>query len=326
MRAIGLVLAPLAAASLAASCGGQDSPSVPRSAIAVVGDRTIARSQFDTLMAQARQSYASQGRAFPAAGTQAYSQLKRLVVSLLVEQAELEQRAPALGVQIDEPQVAVGLQRLKEESFGGSEQRYRKRLRAAGMTEAQVRSAVRAQLLADAVRQAVTAGVTVPIEAVKQYYERNLDDYTAPRSRVVRHILVHTRAAAEQVVTRLRAGVAFAAVAKRSSVDVRTRAEGGLLTLVEGRTAPGLDRVAFALDVGRTSRPFETAFGWELVRAVSPIRPGRTRPFAAVRDGIRRHLLRQRRTQTFERWLAKTRAEFAAKTTFAEGFAPTELP
>ena len=206
MRSIRLLLAPLAVASLAASCGGHGSPSVPASAIAVVGDRTISRSQFAALMAQARQSYASQGRTFPARGTSDYKHLRELAVSVLVEQAELEQEAPKLGVEVGEEQVEAKLRQLKEQSFGGSELRYRARLRSAGMTDAQIRSALKAQLLAESVRLAVTADVTVDVEDVQQYYETHLAGYTAPRSRVVRHILVKTRAAALRVTSRLHAG------------------------------------------------------------------------------------------------------------------------
>src|SRR5207249_986901 len=112
MRSIRLLLAPLALVSLATACG-HDSRHVPSTAIAVVGDRTIARSQFAALMAQARQSYAARGRRFPAAGTAAYEHLKQLALALLVEQAELEQEAPRLGVRVDPAQVDVRLRELK---------------------------------------------------------------------------------------------------------------------------------------------------------------------------------------------------------------------
>jgi len=323
MKSIGLLLAPLAFASLTTSCG-QDTPAVPASAIAVVGDRTISRSQFDGLMAQARQSYTAQRRAFPGQGTSAYEHLKDVAVSLLVERAELEQEAPRLGVQIDDTEVGARLKRLKEDSFGGSEERYRARLREVGMTDGQVRAALRAQLLAEEVRAAVTADVRVSIAAVQQYYEQHLGNYTRPRSRAVRHILVRSRRAADRTAARLDAGASFAALARSSSADARTRKVGGRLTLVEGRTSPSLDRVAFSLGVGRISRPFRTRFGWEIVQALSPVRSRRTTPFATVRDGIREHLVTQRRARAFQQWLEQTRAKFAGRTAFANGFAPTD--
>jgi foldase protein PrsA len=321
MSSLRLLLAPLALVSpLAAGCG-HDAPSVPRGAIAVVGDRTIARSQFDALMAQARQSYDAGGRSFPAQGTTAYEALKRIAVRLLVEQAELEQEAPGLGVEVDQAQVEARLRQLKDESFGGSDERYRARLRAARMTDAQIRSALRAQILSAAVEQAVTVEVNVGTQAVKQYYEAHLDAYSSPSTRTVRHILVRTSPAAGDVFARLRSGASFAALARRFSRDGTTGDRGGRLILVEGRTAPDLDRVAFSLATGTVSRPFKTRFGWELVEAVSPVRPPHATPFASVREGIRRQLLAQRRKRAYQRWLAKVQAELASRTVYAEGFA-----
>ncbi len=168
MRSVRLLLAPLALVSpLAAGCG-HDAPSVPKSAVAVVGEQTITRAQYAALMAQARQSYAARKEPFPQAGTSAYANLKASAVRLLVEQAELEQKAPELGVTIDVGQVEARRRLLIDETFGGSEARYRARLREERMTDAQIRSALRAQLLSQAVSEAVTAGVTVSAQAVQQ--------------------------------------------------------------------------------------------------------------------------------------------------------------
>jgi hypothetical protein len=231
MRSLRFLLAPLVLASpLAAGCGN-DALSVPKTAIAVVGDRTITRAQFDVLMSQARQSYAGRGRPFPAARTQAYAEVKAIAVRLLVERAELEQTAPGLGVTIDGSQVETRRRLLIEETFGGDDDRYRARLREERMTDAQVRSTLRGQLLSEAVFQAVTADVTVSTAAAQRYYEDHLETYSTA---------------------------------------------------------------------------------------------GQMTPFAAVRESIRRRLLAEKRTRTFNRWLDGVRSEFAPKTVYADGFAPVD--
>jgi parvulin-like peptidyl-prolyl isomerase len=247
-------------------------------------------------------------------------------VRLLVERAQLEQKAPGLGVNIDDSLVAARLLQLKRDAFGGSDARYRARLREERMTDADVRSALRAELLSAAVYQAVTVDVTVPTPAVKRYYETHVDAYSTPPARAVRHILVRTKAAAGRVYASLRSGVSFAGLAGRYSRDTSTASRGGLLTLVAGQTAPALDRVAFSLATGAVSRPFETRFGWEIVQALEAARPRRTTPFASVRDAIRRKLLEERRGQAFQRWLFSVRTEFAPKTAYAEGFEPPDVP
>ena len=115
----------------------------------------------------------------------------------------------------------------------------------------------------------------------------------------------------------LEAGSSFATQARRHSRDTKTRDRGGLLTLVEGRTAPALDRVAFSLATGAVSPPFHTQSGWELVQAVTATRPSKTTPFAAVREAIRRKLLAQGRDRDFPAWLASVREEFAPRTAYA---------
>jgi hypothetical protein len=178
MRPLFVLFAPLALASaLAAGCG-HDPLSVPKDAIAVVGDRTIMRAQFDELMSQARHSYAVRGRPFPAPGTPAYAELKATAVRLLVERAELDQKAPGLGVTIEGSQVEARRRLLIEETFGGDDGRYRARLREERMTDAQVRSALRAQLLSEAISEAVTADVAVGTAAVQRYYEDHIGDYS----------------------------------------------------------------------------------------------------------------------------------------------------
>ena len=179
MRPLCLLLTPLVLTSaLVAGCG-QDSPSVPKTAIAVVGDSEITRAAFDELMTQARQSYARKGQPFPAAGTTAYARLKATAVRLLVERAELDQKAPGLGVTIEDSQVEARRKLLIEESFGGDDDRYRARLVEEGMTDAQVRSALRAELLSAAIFQAVTVDVTVSTATVQRYYENHIGDYSA---------------------------------------------------------------------------------------------------------------------------------------------------
>jgi len=205
MRSIRLLVAPLLLVTpLAAGCGHD--PSVPASAIAVVGDRTIPRADFVALMAQTKDSYTRSGKTFPAPRTPAYAELKDTAVRLLVERAELEQKAPGLGVTVTDGQVDAQRTLLLEETFGGSEATYRARLRAVGMTDAEVRSALRAQLLSQAVFQAVTADVGVSTDTVESYYEAHLKEYTSPAGRIVpfnqvretirRRLLADARAAA----------------------------------------------------------------------------------------------------------------------------------
>ena len=87
----------LAAALLVAGCGGGGPKSVPSNEVAVVGNDTITKAQFDALLlARKGARYKASEQAFPKAGSAAYKSLQDQAVTYLVQQAELsaEGRSP----------------------------------------------------------------------------------------------------------------------------------------------------------------------------------------------------------------------------------------
>jgi hypothetical protein len=154
----------LLAALLAAAAGcGQGGTTVPPGAIAVVGDRAVPRSALDAQLAQSRRAYAARGQAFPKLGTAAYRSLQDNAVRLVVDRTRLELAAQKLGITIRPLQVDARLRQLEQNAFGGSKARYRARLRATGMTDADVRRATRDELLAAAVEKAKPSALEKPL-------------------------------------------------------------------------------------------------------------------------------------------------------------------
>src|SRR3712207_2064210 len=81
-----LTLFAVVAVTVAAGCGGDDgSESVPDDAIAVVGEESILKSEFNEVLAQAKKTYSTQNRKFPSARTREYDALKNQFVQYLVQ-------------------------------------------------------------------------------------------------------------------------------------------------------------------------------------------------------------------------------------------------
>jgi parvulin-like peptidyl-prolyl isomerase len=113
------------------------------------------------------------------------------------------------------------------------------------------------------------------------------------------HILVATQDAAKAIVDQTLKTKDFADVAKAQSADTTTAVNGGQLGwLPKGVMTPEFDKVAFGLKVGEVSQPFETKFGWEIVKvtAIDPDRPTTA------------ETLSQLRTTKVNDWLASERA------------------
>jgi parvulin-like peptidyl-prolyl isomerase len=83
------------------------------------------------------------------------------------------------------------------------------------------------------------------------------------------HILVGTEDLANQLYEQATGGASFEALAKANSTDTATSLTGGLLgwfTRLEVDST--LADQAFALEPGQISQPFQTGYGWQLVKVI----------------------------------------------------------
>src|ERR1051326_6925702 len=100
---------------VAAGCGGGGggTKSVPADAVAVVGNDTVTKIEFNTLLAGAKRNYAARKTPFPKPGTPQYKSLQDQLVAYLVQLAELKQKATDLGIKITDKDVQKKLTQLR---------------------------------------------------------------------------------------------------------------------------------------------------------------------------------------------------------------------
>ena len=306
-----------------AGCGS-DKQSVPTNAVAVVGDETVTKAEFDKLIDQAKGSYKTQKRKFPEPGSQEYEALRGQAMQFLVQRAQFEQEADDLGIKISDEDVDKRLKDLIKQYFGGSKAKYEKQLKQQGLSEDQVRADVRAQLIQEKIYNQVTKEVKVDSAAIAASYKKNKAQYIQPASRDVRHILVKKKTLADQIYSQLTNGGNFATLAKKYSQDPSSKSQGGKLTVSRGQTVPPFDRAAFSLQVRAISKPVKTQYGWHIIQPLGRVKKQTVTPLSQVRDAIRQQLLQDRKQAEMNDWVADVRKDFAKKTTYQVGYAPPE--
>ena len=326
------LLFAVAFALFAAACGGDGNGggNVPPGAVAVVDGEPITKAQVDQLLGQARQSYKSQKRKFPRAGTAEYKQLVTQAVQFLVQRVEFAQKAAERGVKVSNQDVEKRLKQIKKQYFGGSEKKYRTALKQQGLTDKQVREDVKAQLISEKLFKGLTKDVKVSDKEVRTYYDEHPDLYSQPESRDVRHILVKKRPLANTIYEQLcgkaspclRAKADFAALAKKYSTDPGTKNQGGKLTVVKGQTVPEFDKKAFELKRDEISRPVKTQYGFHVIQALSAVKAKRQTPFAQVKAAIKQQLLSQKQTEAQRKFLDGLKEEYKSKIRYAKGYEP----
>jgi foldase protein PrsA len=318
-----LLVAVLFVAGCGGGGGGSSSNEVPADAVATVGSDTITKAQFNDLLAGAKRSYKARKITFPKVGTTQYKTLQDTAIQYLVQESELRQKGAEIGVKVTPADVTKSLKQLKQSAFGGSEAKYQKQLKAQGLTEAQVRQDLFAQLLSNKIYAKVTAKVKVSAADVKSYYTTHKSTYTTQASRDVRHILVNSKTLAAKLETQLEGGASFGTLAKKYSKDTGSAKNGGKLTISKGQTVAPFDKVAFSLKTGATSPPVHTQYGWHIIQALSDVKPESQTPLASVKDSIEQQLLTTKKQTAVQKWLARMKSQFAKQIAYQAGYQPS---
>lgn len=145
--------------------------------------------------------------------------------------------------------------------------------------------------------------ISVGDAMVAQYYKDNRAEFFTPDQAYVDLIMVKTAAEAAQVVSALRQGANFAAVARERSLD-ESRQSGGYLGPVTRRypSYPEVAAKAFAIPLGRLSEPFPAKGGYAVIK-VSKREGARQPGFGEVKDQVRSILMQRQHDQLFQQLL-----------------------
>jgi peptidyl-prolyl cis-trans isomerase D len=132
----------------------------------------------------------------------------------------------------------------------------------------------------------MTPKVVLADSDLQQYYAENKDLYQVTERRRARHILVESEAEARQVLSELKTGADFAALATKRSKDTGSASSGGDLGFSDRSAfvAPFADAV-FSMKQGELRGPIKTEFGYHVIR-LDEIQAGRSKSFDEVRGEI----------------------------------------
>ena len=315
-----LVLAIAVFAVACGSDGGNDS--VPANSVAVVGDQTIPKSEFDDLIDYAKRSYDAQKRPFPKVGTPEYVQLRDQAMRFLVQRTQFEVKADELGIDVSDDAVDKRIDQYIKERHGGDKKKFEAELKQQGLSSAQARDIIRANLIQEAIFNKVTKDVKVSDQDVKNYYDKNKAQYGTPETREVRHVLVKDKALADRLYDELRAGGDWKAIAKKYSQDPSSKNQGGKMVATKGQLVPEFEQVAFTIGDNGISKPVKTQYGWHVIQALGPIKKSQSTPYDQVKEAIRQQLLQQKRNKDMEKWVSDMRKDLNDETTYQVGYKP----
>jgi peptidyl-prolyl cis-trans isomerase C len=306
-----------AAASPAASlspAGGQAAaaPAAPKpvpaqlpDVVARVNGEDVTKTDFDravqTLEARAGGPIPSEQR----------DQVLRGVLDQIIGYKVLVQEARSRHVEVPESDVDARLAQIRGQF--PTEAAFTQMLSQRNLTVEQVTSDAREDMsISKMIDGEIAAKIAVTPEQVTDFYAKNPDQFKQGESVRASHILIgvprgadaatreQARAKAEQVLTDVKAGKDFAALAKDVSADTGSAVNGGDLGFFQqGQMVGPFNDAAFSLAPGATSDLVETEFGFHIIK-VAEKKTGRTIPLEEVKPQVEQYLERMNRQQQTE--------------------------
>ncbi|HTU82272.1 MAG TPA: peptidylprolyl isomerase [Candidatus Acidoferrales bacterium] len=226
------------------------------------------------------------------------SPVAKQVLQQMVQEALIDQYAKQNNITVTDAEIDQRETELKNNFPNGS---WDEMLKARGLTEADVRSALKDQIILD---KALSKDVTITPAQVKQYFDKNHAAFDKPEQVQARHILVPDLATANKIEAQLKQNPNdFAALAKQYSTDPGSKDKGGELGWFRrGQMVPAFDKEAFSLPVGAISPPVKSPFGYHIIQ-VEAKQPGQVATLANSTSRIQDMLRQQQEAPLIQPFL-----------------------
>ena len=269
--------------------------------VARVNGESIAKAEFEDAV---KSIEGQAGRPVPA---EERDKVYRMVLDQLVTGHVLLQESRNRKVVVPDAEIESRIGQLRQRF--PSEDEYKKALASRNLTPDKVREELKKQLAIEKmIETEVTPQISVSDHDVKDFYDKNPQQFQQPESWRASHILLmvpqdatdaqkkETRAKIDDVLKQVKAGGDFAELAKKFSQDGSAQAGGDLNYFPKGQMVKPFEDAVAALKVGDVSGVVETQFGFHVIK-LTDVRPARTVPLTEVNKKIGDYLLNRVRQE-----------------------------
>jgi len=256
---------------------------------------------------------------------------KKKIISNLVDKEIvrelIHQESKATKVKIDPKTVEKAFKGLMKPYKNKEE--FEKALKARGLTEDELRSSIRVDLMSEyLIDDQVRGKIKISDEDVKKYYESNKKKFLRPEAYRARHIFISifppelirsvpinklkaikeklTKKAKKKIdgiLAEFKSGADFAELAKKYSQDSASAKNGGDLDFIyKGVLDPAFDKAISKMKIGDVSDVVKTPYGYHIIK-LEGTKPAEQATFAEMKKAIQKHLFLEQAKVKVEKYL-----------------------
>ena len=282
--------------------------------VARVNDRLITQSEYDKRVTMAMRS--------PRAGDPQV--VKGTVLEDMIREKLLEERALEMAVAATDEEIEAAVQRVKAQYNLNSDAEFDAALADSGMTRDDLRRQMRETItLQKVIGRDVASRMDLSDDGLRIEYERRKEQfYATPESARVAEISLKFEAGdaeaqaaaaakAEEIRTKVKAGTPFAEIAKAESQGKTKDRGGDLGTVTKGELVEALDGAIFAT---KEEYPAPVLMSGSIsILHVTERKDAGYRPFAEVKDDLRKRISDELYEKRFTEYMDKLRREAFVK-------------
>ena len=257
---------------------------------------------------------------FKAQCEQQYKSLQQEVLGFLISSSWVLGEAGSLGVKASDKEVKKRFEQIRNQQFPKTGE-FEKFLASSGQSVSDLLLRVKLNLLSSKIQQKIAKQKAKVTQAeIEKYYHENPQRFSVPEKRDLELILTKTEAAAKKAKAEVESGKSFASVAKSSSIDPTSKANGGLLPgVVKGQEEKSLDQAVFSAKKNVLSGPVKTAFGYYVFR-VKNTTAGSQQSLKQAQATIKAQLTATQQQSSLTNFVKKFKAKWTSKTDCRSGF------
>jgi len=251
---------------------------------------------------------------------QQYKSLQQEVLGFLISSSWVLGEAGSLGVKVSDKEVKKRFEQIRNQQFPKAGE-FEKFLASSGQSVSDLLLRVKLNLMSSKIQQKIAKQKAKVTHAqIEKYYHENPQRYGVPEKRDLELILSKTEAAAKKAKAEVESGKSFASVAKASSVDPTSKANGGQLPgVVKGQVEKSLDQAIFAAKKGVLSGPVKSPFGYYVFR-VKNTTPGTQQSLKQAEQTIKAQLTATQQQSALTNFVKHFKTKWTAKTECRSGY------
>ncbi len=235
-------------------------------------------------------------------GVKVEADYKGKILESLIQLELVKQAASDLGVKVADKEVNDYMAQLQTQ-YGGKKG-LDEAMKQSGVTADQLKKSIANRLLRDAVIKKVYKGGAITDAEIATYYKKNLATFGSGPQVRAEHILLleKDQALGRQLLTKVKNGGDFAALAKKYSTDQGTKVKGGDLGWASPTTyVPEFAKAVGEMKVGQ-ARLVHSQFGWHVVKLLGTA-PAKVKPLSEVKEQVRQMILQQKQSDAFAKYM-----------------------